>query len=145
MTPPTASEGAFTPGPWSYSKEHDTVYSDVSAHICSMVPEAYADLGKLEANAQLIASAPQMHADLTRHREELARLRTSHGKLVDLLAWIESTAINLHCALQSTAHMDPNDGRIPVITGQVIRDLLVMRNHASNAQATAASGEGKQP
>lgn len=61
------------------------------------------------------------------------------GALEAVLDSLEADAVNLRCALQSTAHMAPEDQRIPVITGQVVKDLLVMRNKARAALAV----EGK--
>jgi len=76
--------------------------------------------------------------------ENFAALLASAPDLLAALDSIEATAVNLHCALQSTAHMDPADSRIPVITGQVVKDLLVMRAQARAAIARA-TGQGGQP
>lgn len=67
-----------------------------------------------------------------------AALKARVGELEAGLSSVEATAINLHCALQSTAHMDPADNRIPAITGQVVKDLLVLRNQAKALLAPAA-------
>jgi len=66
-----------------------------------------------------------------------ASLLAQNAALVAALNKLEADAVNLHCAIQSTAHMDPNDSRIPVITGQVVKDLLAMRDSARAALAQA--------
>lgn len=76
------------------------------------------DMATHDANARLIAAAPD---------------------LLEALQWMEATAVNLHCALQATAGMDRNDRRVSVITGEVVGDLLVMRNRARNAIALATN------
>lgn len=53
-------------GPWQYSEAADTVYSPEAAHICEMIPKAYASREKLLANARLIASAPELLCMLER-------------------------------------------------------------------------------
>lgn len=86
-----------------------------TVHDCDVNPtQEHAD--SVIANARLIASAPDL---LARNKE-----------LVEALDWIEATAVNLHCALQATAHMDPSDSRIAVETGRVVKDLLVLRDKA---------------
>ncbi len=69
----------------------------------------------------------------------IVRAVNTHAQLVEALDSLEASAVNLHCALQSTAHMDHADSRIPVITGQVVRDLLAMRDQARAALASAQS------
>jgi hypothetical protein len=69
--------------------------------------------------------------------EFICRAVNSHYELVAALERLEASAVNLHCALQSTAHMDPNDSRIPVITGSVVRDLQAMQDQARSALAKA--------
>lgn len=72
-------------------------------------------------------------------RAFIVRACNSHAKLVAALDTLEADAVNLHCALQSTAHMDPRDSRIAAITGQVVEDLLAMRDKARAALTAAQS------
>ncbi len=67
--------------------------------------------------------APQLLAELRASQAREAELATA-------LADFQSTALNLHCALQSTAGMDPNDHRISSITGGVVKDLRFLEEMA---------------
>lgn len=85
-----------------------------------------------------IIDALNSHAALLARNESLTA--ANEGMRAEL-EWIEATAVNLHCALQATAHMDPNDKRIAVETVRVVRDLLVIRDRARSALTRAASVE----
>lgn len=96
-----------TPTPWMVHPIHGYICQD---------PPFYGPINLEDrANAELIVRAVN---SATQH--------TENQRLKEELAWQEASLVNLHCALQSTAHMDPADSRIPVITGEVVRDLQVM-------------------
>lgn len=74
--------------------------------------------------------ADSVEGVLAQRDNQHALLTARNKELVAALDWIEATAVNLHCALQATAHMDPSDSRIAVETGRVVKDLLVLRDKA---------------
>jgi hypothetical protein len=109
-----------TPTPWHrHDSEQFTVCGQDGLSIASTAVE----------------SRPEIESDA--NLAFIVRAVNSHAALVEALDSIEATAVNLHCALQSTAHMDPNDSRIPTITGQVVKDLLVLRDQARAALQSA--------
>lgn len=69
-----------------------------------------------EKYAKLIAAAPETAAERDRLKAALEKL--------------QGDCINMYCALQSTAHMDPRDSRIAKITGEAIQDLASMAKDA---------------
>ncbi len=68
-------------------------------------------------------------------------VEAERDRLRDALEWCESTALNIHLALQSTAAMDPNDSRIAFVTGRAVSDLLALRTKAVAACASTAPSE----
>lgn len=124
--PPASGQGAYTPTPFTLKE---------SSHKREFVAFI------LDANGHEVACVENVACRSVAQNLEAAafivRACNSHAALVEALDKLEASAVNLHCALQSTAHMDPADRRIPVITGQVVKDLLVMRDQARAALTLA--------
>lgn len=132
MPTPTNSQHTMrtpshTPGPWYYSDAFKSI--EPTFGILSAKTGTPICLTKLA-----IGHAQNLHS---RHTEMAAnaRLIAAAPELLSALDKLEASCVNLHCALQSTAHMSPADSRIPHITSKVVGDLLVMRDQARLALA----------
>lgn len=120
----TQSPATHTPTPWTLRRViARSVDSTGVLNICS---ESGPILAITDRNAEDEANAAF-----------IVKAVNSHAQLVAALDTLEADAVNLHCALQSTAHMDPRDTRIAAITGQVVEDLLAMRDKARAALESA--------
>lgn len=114
-TPTHHDVAAITSGQWKEQTSVDGMIDIISGtnFICRV---GSSEFPAVRHDARLIAAAPTLLALHDKH---------------------EAAIINLHCALQSTAHMDPNDNRIPKITGQIIADLLKLAREARAAIQSA--------
>lgn len=115
-----------TPTPWHVGR--------IVGHFCGV----YAERGAQIADCTSPDFFPE---DSKRNAAFIVRAVNNHAQLVAALDDIEAASVNLHCALQSTAHMDPQDSRIPAITGQVVRDLLAIAGQARAALSAAKEGQ----
>lgn len=134
------SSGGVLHTPTPYTLENGRIYGKdedgESYLVCDVSPCEPGDVEAPGVNEQDEANAAFIFTACNAYASDQAKI----AALVGALEGLEASAVNLHCALQSTAHMDPQDKRIPVITGGVVRDLLVIRDQARAALAAAKGG-----
>ena len=57
-------------------------------------------------------------------------LAYSHAVLLDFADLVDRLAVQMRCQIAGTSHMDPNDSRIPAMTGRIDMDLAQLQARA---------------